>query len=215
MVREFLDGRTVMKIAPRGVMIFTTTLDLHGFFGYLGGQMTMLGRVCSVAALVSLVLPVVGCPPDGPPYFINGTATLPACTEAPSFDLGGLRLSDTGTVTITGAGCKNTTVGETFQSCSLTWVVVAVDGNDIEFFVDNEYTVLGRLCGDQLHLEGGWWLPVVDGDFGCTYEEDSADEVGIQTGGNTLTINNLDDISGVLLVEGSCTAEYNVSFRSF
>ena len=38
------------------------------------------------------------------------------------------------------------------------------DGNDVTILVDEEYRIEGRLCGNQLYLRGGWWLPVEDED---------------------------------------------------
>lgn len=53
------------------------------------------------------------------------------------------------------------------------------DGNDI---VVDEYRVKGRFCGDQLYLEGGWWLSVADEQGSCWYEDEDGDELGIQAG---------------------------------
>jgi hypothetical protein len=67
--------------------------------------------------------------------------------------------------------------------------VFTQDGNGVTIVVDTEYRIEGRLCADQLYLRGGWWLPVVDESLGyCTYEDDSADEVGIESEGNVLTV---------------------------
>jgi hypothetical protein len=91
------------------------------------------------------------------------------------------------------------------------------NGSDIEILVDNEYRILGRLCGEELYLEGGWWLPVEDAGM-CTYDDDSAEEVGIQEGGNVLTVTNQPMqsglvASGTLLVQGPCAASYAVTLE--
>jgi hypothetical protein len=77
--------------------------------------------------------------------------------------------------------------------------------------VDTEYRLEGRLCGEELYLRGGWWLPVQD-QGSCTYEDDSAEEVGIQAEGNVLTVAP-DEMNGTLVVQGRCAAEYEVTFR--
>ncbi len=106
-------------------------------------------------------------------YFIPGTGTLPECDEAPSTDLNGTLWSDQGTVTILTAGCLGAELNTTFMSCTLNWAFTQ-NGDDLSIVVDEEYRLEGRLCGDQLHLRGGWWLPVVDEDVGyCTYDDDS------------------------------------------
>ena len=69
-------------------------------------------------------------------------------------------------------------VGEIFTTCPLAWSF-SQTGSEVEILVDNEYAILGRLCGDSLFLEGGFWLPVEDPEEGCTYDEDSAAEVVI------------------------------------
>ncbi|MBW2405070.1 MAG: hypothetical protein JRF42_15005 [Deltaproteobacteria bacterium] len=138
-------------------------------------------------------------------YFIPGTGTLPECDEAPSSELDGTLWFDQGEP------------NATFMSCALNWAFTQ-EGNDLSIVVDEEYRLEGRLCGDQLHLRGGWWLPVVDEDVGyCTYEDDSADEVGIMAEGNVLTYVPSDgetpaQMTGMLVVQGSCRAEYEVMF---
>jgi hypothetical protein len=125
---------------------------------------------------------------------------------------------DGGQVTIETTGCDGAQPGEVFDSCSLTWVITQ-DGQDIEILVDNEYTILGRLCGDTLYLEGGWWLPVEDEDE-CTYDDDSAEEVGIQMAGSTLVVMD-DELSAGLIaadtlqVRGSCEAAYDMTLTRF
>lgn len=160
--------------------------------------------------LLPLVLLLQACS-SGDPAFIKGTATLPQCNEAPVTSLDGTHWYDNGTVTILDAGCAGTSVGEKLTACALDWVF-SQSGNEVEIVVDGEYRIKGRLCGDQLHLQGGWWLPVMDTDSGgCTYDEDSAEEVGILAGGNTLTV-TAQQLSGTLTVQGSCRASYAVTF---
>lgn len=157
---------------------------------------------------------VASCIPGGPPYFIPGSATLPACTEAPAFDLNGSRWSDSGTVTIGTAGCLDAQPGEKIDSCPLSWDMTQ-EGSDVEILVDEEYRINGRLCGSTFHLEGGWWLPVVDTDVGsCTYEDDSAAEVGIEMGGSSLAVTEV-TMTGTLSVRGPCTGSYDVTFQRF
>jgi len=164
-----------------------------------------------------LVTSMISCG-DEPPYFIPGSATLPSCAEPPAFDLNDSMWGDGGQVTIETTGCNNAQPGEEFESCSLTWAMTQT-GQDIEILVDNEYRILGRLCGDMLHLEGGWWLPVQDEGM-CTYEEDSAAEVGIQVEGSTLVV--VDDeinagliATGTLQVRGPCEAAYDMMLTRF
>lgn len=164
-----------------------------------------------------LVITMASCG-DNPPYFIAGSATLPSCAEPPAFDVDGSMWGDGGLVTIETVGCDGALPGEVFQSCPLTWAMTQT-GQDIEILVDEEYTILGRLCGDTLHLEGGWWLPVQD-EMMCTYEEDSAAEVGIQMGGSTLVI--VDDevmgglvATGTLQVRGPCDAAFDMTLFRF
>jgi hypothetical protein len=94
--------------------------------------------------------------------------------------------------------------------CALQWRFTQT-GNDVDILVDNEYRVDGRICGDTLHLRGGWWLPTEDEGFGCTYEEDTAEEVGIQAEGNTLTLVD-GQLVGTLVVRGGCSASYDATF---
>lgn len=152
-------------------------------------------------------------------YFIPGTGTLPECDEAPISELDGTLWFDRGTVTILTAGCLGAEPNAAFMSCELVWAFTQ-NGNDLSIVVDEEYRLDGRLCGDQLYLRGGWWLPVVDEDLGyCTYEDDSADEVGIMAEGNVLTYvpSNGEapaEMTGRLVVQGSCRAEYEVTFST-
>ncbi len=171
-----------------------------------------------VIALIALIT-LGGCKMEGV-YFIPGTGTLPDCDEAPVANLDGTSWFDNGTVTIQTAGCQEAIPGDVFPACALDWVFTR-DGenlNDVTIIVDNEYRIDGRLCGDQLHLRGGWWLPVEDEDVNyCTYEDDSAEEVGIMAAGNVLTYAPADgqapaQLTGTLVVQGSCGAEYDVTF---
>jgi len=159
-------------------------------------------------------LALAGCKDEGP-YFIQGSARLPDCTDPPAFDLDGTEWFDQGDVTIQTTGCGTAQPMDVIEACALNWVMSQVEG-EIEIIVGGEYRIRGRLCGPNLHLHGGWWLPVVDEDEGyCTYEEDSADEVGIQDGGSVLTValqpgSSMLQASGVLSVSGSCDAEYDM-----
>lgn len=159
-------------------------------------------------AIALLVLVTsAGCP-AGPPYFIPGTATLPDCSTAPDVQLARTRWSSSGTLTITSLGCRDVSVDDALVSCPLTWVISAQLDGDLSIIVDGEYRLRGRLCGDQLHLEGGFWLPLVDGDFGCTYEEDSAAEVRIQREASVLTVQSPTQIAGTLALQEACAADY-------
>jgi len=144
--------------------------------------------------------------------FIQGTATLPDCDDPPITDLDNTHWYDNGTISILDAGCPDTAAGDELRVCGLDWLF-SQTGNEVEISVDGEYRIAGRICGEQLHLQGGWWLPVVDTDTGgCTYDEDSAEEVAIQAGGNVLKVAE-QEMSGTLAVQGSCRASYSVIFR--
>lgn len=150
-------------------------------------------------------------------YFIAGTAELPNCEETPVANLDGTTWFDQGTVTILTEGCEGASPGQMFQSCALNWVFTQT-GNDVTIIVDAEYRIEGRLCGDQLYLRGGWWLPVFDDEVNaCTYDDDSAEEVGILAEGNVLTYTAGQEqdpaqMTGTLSVRGPCSAEYEVTF---
>ncbi len=168
--------------------------------------MRWLALVCIVASLGS-------CKEEQ--YFIPGTGTLPDCSEAPDVDLNGTVWFDQGTVLILTTGCADAEPDAMFVSCALNWVFTQ-NGNEVGIVVDEEYRIEGRVCGDQLYLRGGWWLPVQDEGM-CTYDEDSAAEVGIQAEGNVLTFIPADgqngaQMSGTLSVRGACSAEYEVTF---
>ena len=145
----------------------------------------------------------------GEPGFVKGSASLPSCDEKPSTTALSGDWYDNGTVTIKSSGCFDTEADDSFVSCGLDWKFTQ-DGNSVEIVVDEEYRIDARLCGDQLYLSGGWWLPVkIDGI--CDYDDESADEVGIEEGGNVLTVSD-GEITGTLSLKGSCDAEYEVIF---
>lgn len=163
----------------------------------------MKGTMAVLCALVAL-----GCGGgDEPPWFIRGSARLPDCHETPTYNLDGTTWFDDGTATITSSGC-GTPVGSTLRVCGLAWVFKQ-SGSSVEIVVDHEYRIVGRACGDKLHLEGGWWFAVKDERGGCDYEDGV--EVGIQSGGSTLTVAG-DTMTGVLAIAERCTAEYDVTF---
>jgi len=144
--------------------------------------------------------------------FIPGTGQLPdGCDEPPITNLDGTLWFDQGTVKILSEGCADAMPDDEFEACALNWAFTQT-GNDLSIVVDKEYRLEGRLCGDQLSLRGGWWLPVVDEDGFC-YEDDSAEEVGIQAEGNVATVfPEEEQMRGSLVVQGQCGAEYEVTF---
>lgn len=171
-------------------------------------------NVCKGAAQtlrIGAVLAIVGGCVQGPPYFVQGSARLPDCTEPPAFDLNGTRWYDQGTVTILTDGCEGVSMGDELPSCALQWAVEQ-EGGDVRILVDDEYRILGRLCGDRLYLQGGWWLPVQDPVEGCTYEEDSAAEVGIEQEGQVLTV-TATQMTGALVLQEQCRARYDTTFQ--
>lgn len=167
-------------------------------------------------ACVCIVVALGACEEDV--YFIPGTGTLPDCNEPAVTNLDESVWFDQGLVTIGSAGCQDAMPGDAFMACALNWAFTQ-QGNDVTIVVDEEYRIEGRLCGDQLYLRGGWWLPVVDEDLNfCTYDDDSADEVGISASGNVLTYaaatgETPEQMTGTLAVQGSCSAEYEVTFQ--
>ena len=165
--------------------------------------------VCVLAALGSCKAEV---------YFVPGTGTLPDCNEAPVVDLDGMVWFNTGPVTVLTAGCPGVEPDAVLDSCPENWAV-AQNGNDLDIVVD-EYRVKGRLCGDQLHLEGGWWLSVRDEQGACSYGDDDGDYFGIQAEGNVLTFvadnpdtSGLDSFVGTLMMLGQCEASYDVTLK--
>jgi hypothetical protein len=141
---------------------------------------------------------------------VRGSARLPDCSDPPAADLDGTTWYDTGAITIQTAGCDQAQ-GQVLEVCPLQWVV-SQSGADLSLTVDNEYTVKGRLCGDELHLEGGWWLPVVDDQGECRYRDADGTEVGIEQEGSTLTL-SATQLSGSLVVRERCVARYDVTFE--
>ena len=145
-------------------------------------------------------------------YFIPGTGVLPACDEAPVTDLNGTLWFDQGTVTIRTSGCADAMPNDEFEACALNWAF-SQNGNEVSIVVDEEYRLEARLCDNQLYLRGGWWLPVRDEEGRC-YEDDSAEEVGIQAEGNVLTVSPAEQtMTGTLSVQGRCAGDYAVTFR--
>ena len=162
----------------------------------------------------SLVLCLVACQGQGGGASeIRGSARLPQCTEDAALDLDGSTWLDTGTITTSSTGCSGADIGATFASCTLQWLL-SQQGREISITVDNEYSIAGRMCGDRLHLEGGWWLPVADEAGRCTYSDEDASEVGIEEGGSELVVSKY-ALSGKLRLQGACTAEYEVTFSPF
>lgn len=150
--------------------------------------------------------------------FIPGTGTLPDCDAPPATDLNDTVWFNIGPATVLTAGCQDVEPDTEFQSCPENWAFTQ-DGNDIGIVVD-EYRVNGRMCGDQLYLEGGWWLSVANELGGCDYDDDDGDEFGMQEGGNVLTYTpaNADtgafaQLNGILLLEGNCSVSYDTTFE--
>jgi hypothetical protein len=152
---------------------------------------------------------LVSCKPEI--QYIPGTGTLPDCDEAPITDLNGTVWFNQGPMTITSTGCLDITPGTVFSSCAENWAFTQT-GNDISIIVD-EYEVKGRLCGDQLYLEGGWWLSVADEQGGCWYEDDDGDDMRIQAEGNVVTLSPVErTMTGILVLQGQCSVDYDVTF---
>lgn len=161
---------------------------------------------------ILVLLPLVAACSAEKTSFLQGTATLPDCSDTPVTNLDGTRWYDNGTITILNDGCPDTVIGDTLTVCGLDWAF-SQTGNSVEIIVDTEYRIKGRLCREKLHLQGGWWLPVKDTDTGgCTYEDDSAEEVAIQAEGNVLTV-SAQEMNGTLVVEGRCRGSYDVTFH--
>ncbi|MBW1907009.1 MAG: hypothetical protein JRF55_16690 [Deltaproteobacteria bacterium] len=148
--------------------------------------------------------------------FIAGTGALPDCNDTPIDLKGKYWFNDDGPVTIRTDGCLDAVPEDMFTSCAENWVLTQ-DGNDVSIVVD-EYRINGRLCGDQLHLEGGWWLSVKDDQGHCWYEDDDGDDMSIEKDGNVLTFTPADDpnddtMTGLLVLKGSCDVDYEVTLR--
>lgn len=144
---------------------------------------------------------------DEAPWFIRGSARLPDCSEPATYNLDATRWFDDGTVTITSSGCSEP-VGAQFSVCGLAWDFQQ-NGRDVEILVDHEYRILGRACGSQLYLEGGWWLALRDERGSCDYEDGT--EVVIESGGSTLNV-GADALTGTLAIAERCTGRYDVTF---
>ena len=109
-------------------------------------------------ALLGLALLLVQGACSESTFTIDGTGRLPACSDPAGFDFDGTRWWDSGIVTVDSAGCEGGDVGSEIASCPLDWEL-SQSGNDLDILVDTEYAIKGRMCGDQLFLRGGWWLP--------------------------------------------------------
>lgn len=159
---------------------------------------------------------LAGCSSEGS-YSITGSAKLPDCSEPPQRDLTG-RWFDEGTLTITSSGCEDldAPLGSVFESCPLDWEL-SQDGTEVDIVIDYEYALEGRMCGDTLHLQGGWWLPLEDDAGQCNYDDDDGEEVGIETGGSALSLQDDPDfgelLAGTLVVKGPCTGDYLMTLR--
>jgi hypothetical protein len=143
-------------------------------------------------------------------HFIPGTGALSECNEAPSTNLDGTTWSDGGLVTVRSPGC-DVTPGVPFRPCRLYWAF-RQNGNDVTIIVDGEYRIEGRHCGDELHLRGGWWLPLQVGFDVCQSRDDLAGEVSIQSEGNVLRVSAM-EMTGTLAVQGGCALDYEVTFQ--
>jgi len=139
---------------------------------------------------------------------IAGTGELPDCTEPAAANLSG-RWFHNGQLEVLSEGCADAPVGTQLPLCSLDWIIDQ-KGSELDIVVDEEYRILGRLCGPTLHLKGGWWLPVEDPPFGCTYEDDSAAEVVIEAEGNTLEVQSTGELRGALVVRSQCTGRVDL-----
>jgi hypothetical protein len=68
------------------------------------------------------------------------------------------------------------------------------------------------MCGDTLHLQGGWWLPLVDENGQCNYADEDGAEVSIEAGGNSLQLQTdaggSESFTGTLALRERCTADY-------
>ena len=132
-------------------------------------------------------------------------------------DLSGLWF-DQGVLTITSTGCErdDAPLDAEFSSCPLNWSFDQ-DGNDIKILVDEEYRIKGRICGATLHLEGGWWLPLENEIDQCDYDDDDGAEVGIEMGANSLVLEDVPGVGGilrgVLSLRSDCRAEYEMELR--
>jgi hypothetical protein len=161
-------------------------------------------RLCCLAACLCLTCGGG----DSGTGVVEGSARLPNCNEAPAAQLDGTVWYDTGQLTIKTSGCS-LDKGTSVEVCPLNWEI-SQQGNDLTIEVDNEYTMRGRLCGDQLHLAGGWWLPLPDDSGECSYRDEDGTEVGIESEGQTLTVSD-SQMTGTLVLRERCLAEYEVT----
>ena len=149
---------------------------------------------------------------DGGLASVRGTGRLPECQEEPSATLDGTVWFDTGQLSIQSAGCS-LAQGSVVDVCPLQWEL-SQQGNDLHIRVDGEYDMNGRLCGNQLYLDGGWWLAVEDDGGQCGYQDDDGTEVGIEAEGNTLTLSaTQDQLTGTLVLRERCVATYDVTLQ--
>lgn len=174
-----------------------------------------LSRLMRLSLVLMLTPLVAGCPSEGP-YTISGSARLPECTETPGRDLTG-RWYDQGMLTVSSAGCEasQAPLGAIFVTCPLNWEMTQ-DGNAVNILVDSEYRMQGQMCGDTLHLQGGWWLPLVDENGQCNYDDDDGAEVGIEAGGSSLLLTEEagdESFTGTLSLRERCTADYAIQLR--
>lgn len=152
--------------------------------------------------------------------FLPGTAELPDCTEAPAFDLNGTVWFDTGEVTVLTDGCPDVLPGDVLPTCALQWVFTQ-DGREVSIEIDYEYRLEARLCGDQLHLRGGWWLPFPDDLGRCTYADADGEEVRIDAEGSVLTVREVEqgggttrlEMAGTLRIRSTCSGDYAVTLN--
>ena len=101
-------------------------------------------------------------------------------------------------------------------SCAENWAVTQNE-NDLDIVVD-EYRLNGRICGNKLYLEGGWWLSAEDEQRQCNYEDDDGEEFGIESDGNVLTFTEADPEAGtsdqwkgILVMQGRCRVSYDAT----
>lgn len=128
------------------------------------------------------------------------------------------RWFEEGMLTVTSAGCEadQAPPGTVFRTCPLNWEVTQ-DGNGVQIVVDSEYRMQGRICGETLHLQGGWWLPLEDTNGQCNYDDDDGAEVGIESGGSSLQWQTDpvggERFTGTLSLRQRCTADYAIELR--
>jgi hypothetical protein len=161
---------------------------------------------------------------------LQGSGMLPDCSEAPDFNLDRTTWynQEGGRVLIQSEGCEGLSRGDELRACALTWAFSQTD-SEVDITVDPEddaYPVKGRLCGSELHLEGGWWLWAISEEAWVREgercppwspaSEDDGEEVTIEEGGNTLVVEEADGgfgltASGTLALKGPCEARYEIT----